>query len=208
MRVICSPYLSRTMFITLSSSRVGASVLHSASSAYMRSAVLLIYTTSVTVERVQFYTYLVILITPRVILSRPHDPIETPRKHPCRIRHSSEHQVTQASMVCCADVCRSGCRERCFLTHTQPQPHLFYDLERERKVTEEDVDAEESNQREIPELAIQRPRAILARDVPVWHINRVLLTELGWWTYSSSSSVLPSVRALSHSLTWLFWMRE
>lgn len=57
-------------------------------------------------------------------------------------------------MVCCTDVGRSGRRERRFLTHTQSQPYLFYDFECKRKVTEKDVDAQESNEREIPELAI------------------------------------------------------
>jgi hypothetical protein len=31
---------------------------------------------------------------------------------------------------------------------------LFHDFERKRKVTEKDVDTEESDEREIPELAI------------------------------------------------------
>lgn len=57
-------------------------------------------------------------------------------------------------MVCCTDVGRSGRRERRFLTHTQSQPYLFYDFECKRKVTEKDMDAQESNEREIPELAI------------------------------------------------------
>jgi hypothetical protein len=109
---------------------------------------------SVTAERVQFRTHLVILVTPRVVLSCPHDPIQTPRKHPRRIGHSSKHQVTHASMVCRTNMGRSGRGERCFLTHTEPQPHLFHDFERKRKVTEKDVDTEESDEREIPELAI------------------------------------------------------
>jgi len=138
----------------------------------MRSAVLLIYTTSVTAGHIQFRTHLVILVTPRVVLPRSHYPVQTACKDPRRIRHSPEHQVTHACMVCCTNVGRSGRRERSFLTQTQP--HLFYDLERKRKVAEKDVDAEESDEREVPELAIQRSRAILARDVPVSRVNCVL----------------------------------
>lgn len=49
-------------------------------------------------------------------------------------------------MVCSANVDGSRRRERCLLTHTQPQADLFHDFECERKVTEQDVDAEESNE--------------------------------------------------------------
>lgn len=112
----------------------------------MRSAVLLIYITSVSAEHVRIRTHLVILVTPRVVLSRPHDPVETPSKHPCRIRHSSEHQVTHARVVCGTDVGCSGRRKRCFLSYTQPQSHLFHDLECQRKVTEKDVNTEEPDE--------------------------------------------------------------
>ena len=74
---------------------------------------------------------------------------------------------------------RSRRRERCFLTHAQPQSYLFHDLERKGKVAEKDVDAKESDEREIPELAVQWPCAILARDGSVSRVSRVLATRRG-----------------------------
>lgn len=74
-------------------------------------------------------------------------------------------------MVCRANVGRGRGREWCLVRQAKAQSDLFHDFECQRKVAEKDVDAEESDERKVAELAVQWPRAVLADDVAVLDVN-------------------------------------
>ena len=98
-----------TILDILSSIRVGEIALQIANKAYIRSSVLLIYDDHISQHQrgLTIAQYLIILVTPRVVLPHPEDEVEYRHEGSDSVWVSTEHDVAETDIVVGGDMASS-----------------------------------------------------------------------------------------------------